>query len=856
MSHDPSHPSHEQLNDLIDGRLDEARTSRVNAIVDECTECQAWLDAIMRDRAERRFGSREAAFPDLQNTVIGGRFRIGEEIARGGQGAVYKALHTDELGEVRMVAVKVFDLGCWDADKRYKLFRTEIIAHANLTHPNIVPIYDFGEHHWTGQDDGTQRRLAFCAMELQSDKTLEQQARPMPIERAAATVEVLARAMHYVHSKGRVHRDLKPRNVLVALDGALKLTDFGVASFIEKRADRLQYGPASGTRGFKAPEQVRADEAHIDPRTDVYGLAAILHDLLTGRPPELSLAPVPLRSRSALADSGRGRERDKGRNALAHLSDPSVGQHDTANEFGDLRRNRQQDLATIPRDLAAICLKGLAKDPADRYKSAEALAEDLGRFLARKPTEASPARWPRRVVMWAHRQPGWAAVTVVTVLAVTALLAEGIRYTQEIQQALAKAIAAENKAEGHRGDAERAAAEAQSKEATASATARFLTSIFHSSDPLGFESIGLRSDKENIAALTARQLLDRGVQRVRMELQGQDALKASMLDTLGNVYRSLGEFDQASQLLKEALEIRTNRLGDEHLDTAQSYFHLGWVHHDRGEFDKAEQLYRKALTIRKARLGKDDIQVADTMFNLGWLLSHQLPERMPSQERLATAEMLFREVIRIRREKLGDGHRHVGFALFALAVLLYGRGGADVEAPALVIQATLILDKQDRLLGNAISTLLKAEQARRSGKFGQAEQLQRQVIEAARRQLGNRHPLVGFLLGSWAGTLRQKGGKAALVQAEAALREALDIGRHSPLRWHPQMIEGLNQLADHVRARGNQREAEQLYREALALGEYRLKGQALYKQTLDKLTDLLRRQGREGEAQRLAASAQ
>jgi serine/threonine-protein kinase len=322
MCNDNAHLPPDQLNGFIDGHLNPMEAAHAEAILDTCAECVRRLDAIMRDRAARRFGSAEPELPELPaGTVLGGRFTIQRAIARGGQGTVYVASHTDQKGEVRSVAVKVFDLGNWDPDGRYELFRSEIVAHANLTHPNIVPIYDFGEYHWPVDPDRPSKRLAYYVMELLPGGTLERELRPRtyPVppapaaphrrssdldpwrtsppgqtplpnmglqpdegsgnwhnpsavpfssEKAAEIVEVLARAMHYVHGRKVIHRDLKPANVLVSADGTFKIADFGLAWFTGKQV--AQFGPGAGTPNYRAPEQVLGQSKKIDERTDVY----------------------------------------------------------------------------------------------------------------------------------------------------------------------------------------------------------------------------------------------------------------------------------------------------------------------------------------------------------------------------------------------------------------------------------------------------------------------------------------------------------------------------------------------------------------------------------------------------------
>jgi tetratricopeptide (TPR) repeat protein len=448
----------------------------------------------------------------------------------------------------------------------------------------------------------------------------------------------------------------------------------------------------------------------------------------------------------------------------------------------------------------------------------------------------------------------------VSLLAAVSLAAGGIWHTVQMGKALQDARDAEvhadqerRKAEGLERDAVRAANEARDNAATAQTVADFLAEIFQAAEASGVPSSGFPGGAKRGADLTAKEILDRGAQRVRTELKKGSAVQAAMLDVLGNVYRSWAEMERAVEFLKEGLAIRQGLFGDEHLETATSLFHLGWLRHDQGNYAEAERLYRKALAVRQKLLEKDHPLVADTLFNLGWLVAYQPPD-LPSLQRVAEAEAMFREVLRIRRERLGPDHRDVAFTLIALAAVLFGRDGTSVEGLALVARGFEILQKQagPESTGNAIIMYLKAERARIAKNFDEALELHQKVLAVARRKVGDRHPITALLLGSLAGLLREKGDLAA---AEKAIREALDIGRHSPLRWHPQMIEGLKQFADALFDRGDLHEAEQLYREALAIARVRLtKDHRLYQETLAKLTTLLRNQGRQAEAAELAKS--
>jgi serine/threonine-protein kinase len=240
-------------------------------------------------------------------------------------------------------------------------FRTEAEAFARLQHPHIVQIYEVGEQ------DGRP----YFSLEFIEGGSLDQklQGVPQPAHEAARLLETLARTIHAAHQRGIVHRDLKPANVLLAADGTPKITDFGLAKQLDSEARRTHSGAILGTPSYMAPEQAEGRSREISPATDVYALGAILYELLTGRP--------PFRGPTLL---------------------------DTLEQVRSLEPVPPSHLQPkVPRDLETICLQALNKDPARRYGSAAALADDLHRFLAGEPIAgrrpsivAQAARWLRR----------------------------------------------------------------------------------------------------------------------------------------------------------------------------------------------------------------------------------------------------------------------------------------------------------------------------------------------------------------------------------------------------------------------------------------------------------------------------
>jgi len=319
-----------------------------------------------------------------QNLRELGDYELLEEIGRGAQGVVYRAR---QKSLNRIVALKIIGLGHWATKAHVKRFRLEAEAAARLDHPFIIPIHEIGESNGS----------CYFSMQLveggQLDRVIKQE--PMPSRQAAELIAKLARTVHHAHQRGILHRDIKPGNILLDANGDPHLTDFGLARLLEPGSSVTRTTEALGTPSYMAPEQARGDNAQLSSATDVYGLGAVLYQLLTGYPPFVG---------STTYETIR----------LVLDTDP-----------------RQPRLLNpkVDRDLATICLKCLEKDPKQRYSSALALAEDLEHWLRYEPTQARRAGILLRANKWIRRKP-LAAALVVSLVALAAVISWNIWKSQ------------------------------------------------------------------------------------------------------------------------------------------------------------------------------------------------------------------------------------------------------------------------------------------------------------------------------------------------------------------------------------------------------------------------------------------
>lgn len=637
-------------------------------------------------------------------THVGG-WTIQHRIGRGGMGAVFLAAR-DGDGYVQQGALKWIKRGM-DSGEILARFRRERRILAQLQHPQIARLLDGGVGE-SGQP--------WFVMEYVAGVPLNEWAetkRATLSQRLDLFVQ-LAEAVAYAHGQLVVHRDLKPSNVLVDANGRPHLLDFGVAKVVEEdEADtRTQTGARFLSRAYAAPEQLRGEP--VGTAVDVYALGVLLFELLTG---------TRFHDNPA-AQSGSASDR------LSNAADEARG-------------------GVAPKrlrgDLGIIVARATDPEPARRYATAQALADDVRRYLRGAPILARrDSGWYRlRRYVGRHR-----VASTALLLAVAAIL---------VGSALALS------------QARRAAREAE----LAQAAQRFLTGVFDAAAP----------DAAAGARVTARELIDQGVARVDQELAGQPALRAQMQQTLGTLYRQLGQFDQAAALLRQA---RSGfLLQNDKSDIVNNAIELARVDQERADFDGA-----LALLTEAERDGDVSQRVAAlTVRALVNDRQGRFAEGLTAIR--AAAALIVPDSDGAAREKARN--RHVE-ALLLSRVARYDE--ADVAFRDAIAQSEAAFGKEHSQvaeLHNDYATMLVDRQ-----RSVDAERELRIALDIRRKRFGARHAVVGETLQILGIALRQQG---RIDECAAALNEALAIQRESLGPDHPNIAATLNSLATLAMAR-------------------------------------------------------
>ncbi len=672
-----------------------------------------------------------------------GDFRILREAGRGGMGVVYEAMQIS-LG--RRVALKVLPFAATMDSRRLQRFQNEARAAAGLHHTNIVPVYfvgsERGVHYYAMQFiEGRDLASVIAQLRDQGGRKVPQQEAVLTVdaadgeEIAPATVAAAdtrpiaglstdspkrsvehfrtvarlgiqaAEALDHAHQMGIVHRDVKPANLLVDDSGRLWVTDFGLAQ-MQSDTNLTMTGDLVGTLRYMSPEQALAKRVVVDHRTDVYSLGATLYELLTLEP----------------AFDGRNRQE-----LLRQIA------------FEEPQRLRRLNRA-VPVELEIIVAKALEKNPADRYATAQELADDLQRFLLDKPIQSRRPSLVRRARKWMLRNQAmvWSAAVAVVVVVAALVAATVVSSWQAVRAGEAqrraevdrdRAKAAERQAKM---DQDRANA-AERRAATEAAIARAVNDFLRG-DLLGQVDSAPEISQEpgEDTYLTVKEALDRAAARIGQRFQDQPLVESAIRTTIGEAYISLSEHELAVPHLERAVTLRKAQVGPDSPDALRSMRALAEAYRRVSRYADSLALQQQILDNRMAQFGPDH---PETLASVG-----DLARAYRSAGQWDTSVRLYEPLLGKYRTIHGPTHPATLDLMHFLA-MTYGFSGRYTESMALYEK---LLEHHRSTLGPEESPpvwpmVTYAQVCQLAGKFDQADRLLREALELLRKNKKSLH---------------------------------------------------------------------------------------------------------------------
>jgi len=537
-------------------------------------------------------------------------YELREELGRGAMGVVYLA---EQTALRRPVALKLVRAEILWKERVVERAADEAVTVARLQHPNIVQIFEVGTWPETGPD-----AAPFLVLEYLSGGTLATRlaGTPQSPQQAALWLVTLARAVQYAHEQGVIHRDLKPANILFAADGQPKVSDFGLAKRLDVVSSSMS-GEILGTPSYMSPEQAEGSASGIGPGTDVWALGAILYECLTGRP--------PFKASSAVE---------------------TVFQ-----VIGTEPVLPRALVTTVPKDLETIAMKCLRKEPAHRYASAAAMADDVQRFLDGRPILARPVGPLGRASRWASRNPLAAGLaTGLLVALVGGLIGMGILLRQ--------ARTAQTRAEDLN------AKWSESEAAAQSVLNEFVIDELYAANATADPP----AKRARLRALVAK---------ARVRFKGQIALLTTALNFIANAYNAIKpggppepeDFDAAKALYDEVWRTRLDAFGPDHPGTLQSVNNRVWHQSWDGDYRKAEQGFHECYSNSLRSLGPKHSMTFTLQHNRAWALVND--------KQYEEAEREARACLKVREELQGKDYPQVSNTRQVLADALMGLGRGD-----------------------------------------------------------------------------------------------------------------------------------------------------------------------------------
>jgi serine/threonine protein kinase len=778
---------------------------------------------------------RTASYAVGTATSDGQRFRVLRPHARGGLGAIFVALDAELHREVALK--QILDAHADDEASRQR-FLVEAEITGGLEHPGIVPVYGLGTY-GDGRPyyamrfiRGDSLKEAIEHFHADAGLRTDPGRRSLELRKLLRRFTDVCNAIDYAHSRGVLHRDIKPGNVIVGRHGETLVVDWGLAKATGQAdpgtGERTLWPSASGsaetlpgsvlgTPAYMSPEQAEGDLEHLGPRSDVYSLGATLYCLLTGKSP---------------FEGG----------ALDVI--PRVRR-------GDFPPPRALD-PTIDRALEAICRKAMALRLVDRYGSCRALAEDIERWMADEPVSAWREPLSARARRWArhHRTgvTGAAAALLASLIGLAAVAAVQSRANaalegknRQLMSANAATAAALTATQEEQHKTEAALAQSEEARQRAEAVLGFLKDdVLAAARPEGQQG-GLGPD------VTVRKAVDQAEPKIAARFQDQAIVEADVRDTLGMTYWYLGEAALAIRQHERAVELRRARLGPDHPDTLTSRNDLALAYWSAGRTAEAITLHQATLKLQESKLGPDDPHTLISRSNLALayrtagrtaeaitLLEANLklqesklgpdhPDTLISRNNLATAYWsagrtaeaitLHQATLKLRESKLGPDHPDTLASRNNLATAYWSAGRTAEAIP--LHQATLKLresklgpDHPDTLASrNNLATAYRA-----AGHTAEAIPLHQATLKQSESKLGPDHPHTLAYRHNLAVAYLEAGRTAEAITLHAANLRLYELKLGPD---HPDTLTSRSNLAKTYRAAGQLGRAAALLEQAL-----------------------------------------
>jgi|AntRauTorcE11897_2_1112592.scaffolds.fasta_scaffold04960_1 serine/threonine-protein kinase len=672
-------------------------------------------------------------------TLVGneiGAYRLTKLLGEGGMGAVFLGQRTDGQFE-HSVAIKIIRSGL-NRSEIYTHFIRERQILAGLNHENIARLYDGGV---------TENSIPYLIMEYVDGTPIDEycDSNRLTIPERIELFKSVCNAVVYAHKNLVIHRDLKPENILITDSGTVKVMDFGIARLVDtpssdnSSADKTQ---KSSYISFSnaSPEQVRGDSATT--ASDIYALGVLLFKLLAGAHP----LPIEQRPKKEVID-------------LIQNQQPMS----LANRFHDLpavekililsNRSINTNKATELQngDLNSIAQKCLDKSPDERYQTVDDLVQDLNRFKNKFPlsTRNDSSVYVAKKFTARNKGPISAAAAFLIISLLSALF-----YTHEVQQ-------------------ERDIAQREANKATQ--VTEFVLNLFKGSDP----------SQTGGSDISARDLLNRGIERTEY-LSNQPEIQASMFEVLGRIMTELGEYNEATELLQQSIDLRLEVFGENNLETISSYEQMGTLLSAKGDLFQAQTMLETALEIRRSLQGTRQAAMSEANAELAYVY-----RRLGKYEE---AEKLYRSLIAIYEAELGHEDPLTLTSLSSLGVTLHTSGHLD-EAEQIYRE---VLSKRLELYNTAHPDIAMSYNNLGSlllnlGRFDESEDMLNKSLQMRRSLFGESHPKVALTMNNL-GILNRNRGQ--FEESISLIEQSISINRELFGRDELQTATNLFSLAE------------------------------------------------------------